>query len=124
MTVSEAISLVDRLRPNQFPETIKISWLSKLDGQIFEEIIQTHEGGAADRFTGYGETSQDEELLVPYPYAEDIYISFLQAQMDRENGETARYNQSISLYNNAFLTFQNWYNRTHLPLAGGKRFVF
>lgn len=124
MTVSEAISLVDRLRPNQFPETIKISWLSKLDGQIFEEIIQTHEGGAADRFTGYGESSQDEELLVPYPYAEDIYISFLQAQMDRENGETARYNQSISLYNNAFLTFQNRYNRTHLPLAGGKRFVF
>ena len=59
MTVSEAISLVDRLRPNQFPETIKISWLSKLDGQIFEEIIQTHEGGAADRFTGYGESSQD-----------------------------------------------------------------
>lgn len=124
MTVSEAVSLVDKLKPNQFPENIKISWLSKLDGQIFKEVFQTHEGSAIESFSGYGETSQDEELLVPYPYDEDIYNYFLQAQMDKENGETARYNQTITLYNNAFLAFQNWYNRTHMPIAKGNRFIF
>ena len=66
----------------------------------------------------------DTELLIPYPYDEDIYNYFLQANMDKENGETAKYNQSITLYNNAFLAFQNYYNRTHLPIGGGSRFVF
>ena len=41
-----------------------------------------------------------------------------------ENGETGKYNQSITLYNNAFLTFQNWYNRTHIPLPSATRFKF
>ena len=124
MKVSEAISLVDKLKVNQYSETMKIGWLSKLDGQIFKEIFLTHEGNSIETFDGYDETSQEQELLVPYPYDEDVYNYFLQAQIDKENGETARYNQSITLYNNAFLAFQNWYNRTHMPISKGTRFVF
>lgn len=124
MKVYEAISLVDDLKPNQYTETRKIQWLSRLDGQIFTEVFQTHEGSSIDSFTGYDDDSQNEELLVPYPYDEDIYSYFLQAQIDRANGESAKYNQTITMYNNAFLAFQNWYNRTHLPLAKWKRFVF
>lgn len=124
MKVSEAISLVDKLKVNQYSETMKIGWLSKLDGQIFKEIFLTHEGNTIETFDGYDETSQEQELLVPYPYDEDVYNYFLQAQIDKENGETARYNQSITLYNNAFLAFQNWYNRTHMPISKGTRFVF
>ena len=44
--------------------------------------------------------------------------------IDKENGETAKYNQSITLYNNAFHAFQAWYNRTHLPIPTGQRFLF
>ena len=39
MTVAEAISIVDKLMPNQYQDTFKIKWLSKLDGQIFKEVF-------------------------------------------------------------------------------------
>ena len=124
MTIAEAISIVDKLKPNQYAESFKIKWLSKLDGQIFKEVFQTHADSPIESFEGYDNSSTDTELLVPYPFDEDIYNYFLQAQIDKENGETAKYNQSITLYNNAFLTFQNWYNRTHLPLPCKTRFIF
>lgn len=124
MTIAEAISLVDKLKPNQYTEAMKIAWLSKLDGLVFKEIFQTHAGNPIENFEGYEKAGMDTELLIPYPYDEDIYNYFLQANMDKENGETAKYNQSITLYNNAFLAFQNYYNRTHLPIGGGSRFVF
>ena len=124
MTIAEAISLVDKLKPNQYTETMKKNWLSKLDGLVFKEVFQTHEENPIESFEGYETAGVDTELLIPYPYDEDIYNYFLQASIDKENGETAKYNQSITLYNNAFLTFQNWYNRTHQPISSGSRFVF
>lgn len=124
MFISDAISLVDKLKPNQYSTDLKIGWLSKLDGQIFREIYSTHEGCPVEGFSGYTGEDQDEPLLVPFPYDEDIYNYFLQAQIDKENGETAKYNQSITLYNNAYHAFQAWYNRTHRPIPTGQRFVF
>ena len=125
MTIQDAIELVDRLKPNQYPETLKIQWLSKLDGQIFDEVFAAHEGSAIESFAGYNEdTPQDTELLVPHPFDTDLYSYYLQAAIDRENAETTKYNQSITLYNNAYLTFQNWYNRTHMPRRRGLRFRF
>jgi hypothetical protein len=124
MTIEQAISLVDKLKPNQYLPVLKIKWLSKLDGQIFKEVFATHEDNPIIAFDGYTEDDKEKELLVPYPFDEDIYNYFLQAQIDKENGETAKYNQSITLYNNAFLAFQNYWNRTHMPIAISKRFVF
>ena len=124
MTIQESIDLVNRLKPNQYSVETKVAWLSKLDGQIFKEVLQTHMGSPAESFEGYEHASTDTELLVPYPYDEDIYNYFLQCQIDRENGEVAKYNQSMVLYNNAFLRFQNWYNRTHVPLPAATRFMF
>ena len=68
MTVAEAISIVDKLRPNQYQDTFKIKWLSKLDGLIFKEVFMTHADSPIESFEGYDENSQNTELLVPYPY--------------------------------------------------------
>lgn len=124
MNISDAIYLVDKLKPNQYSTDIKTGWLSKLDGQIFKEVFLTHADSPIESFDGYDGSDLEQELLVPYPYDEDIYNYFLQAQIDKENGETAKYNQSITLYNNAFHAFQAWYNRTHLPIPTGQRFLF
>lgn len=101
MTINEAVELVDRMKPNQYDHETKVRWLSKLDGMIFWEVIATHEGSTLTQFDGYGEADPDTVLLVPYPYDEDIYNYFLQSQIDKENGEMAKYNQSVVLYNNA-----------------------
>ena len=124
MKISDAIYLVDKLKPNQYSTDLKIGWLSKLDGQIFEEVFKTHEGCPMEAFNGYDGEDVERELLVPYPFAEDIYNYFLQAQIDRENGEITKYNQSVTLYNNAYHTFQAWYNRTHRSVRAGRRFEF
>lgn len=124
MTIAEAISLVDKLKPNSYTDVQKIGWLSNLDGQVFKEIFQTHADSPIDSFEGYEKASPDTELLIPYPYCEDIYNYFLQKNIDKENGETAKYNQSVTLFNNAFLAFQNYYNRTHMPIGKGTRFIF
>ena len=112
------------MKPNQYDNETKVRWLSKLDGMIFWEVIATHEGSTLTQFDGYGEADPDTVLLVPYPYDEDIYNYFLQSQIDKENGEMAKYNQSVVLYNNAYQTFWNWYNRTHVPLPAEAAFRF
>lgn len=124
MTIQEAVNLVDRMKPNQYDHETKVQWLSKLDGMIFREVIATHEGSTLTAFDGYDASDPDVVLLVPYPYDEDVYNYFLQSQIDKENGEMAKYNQSVTMYNNAFQIFQNWYNRTHLPLPREAAFRF
>lgn len=124
MTIDEAIQLTDRLNPNQYGYEQKAKWLSKLDGMIFREVILTHSGGSTESFDGYDNADPDTELLVPYPYDEDIYNYFLQSQISKENGEAGKYNQDIEMFNNAYKTYQNWYNRTHLPLPTKSAFKF
>ena len=124
MKVKEAIMIADSMKPNQYEFSTKVKWLSNLDGMIYQEIFMTHDGNIRVPPHYTVENAEDAELLVPYPYAEDVYNYFLQSQIDKENGEIAKYNQSVSMYNNAFKTFQDWYNRTHRPLPRHAAFRF
>lgn len=124
MKIHEAVEMVDRLKPNQYEEEQKVKWLSKLDGMIFREVISTHADSTVEEFTGYDEADPDTEMLVPYPYDEDVYNYFLQMQIDKENGEMAKYNQSATMYNNAYKIFCDWYNRTHLHIPANAQFRF
>ena len=125
MTIDQAIAMCDALRPNHYPRELKIGWLSKLDGRIFYELLMTHADCPMASFAGYDDTTDGStELLVNAPYAEDVYNYFLQAQIDKENGETTRYNQSITMYNSAFRAYANDYRRRHLPVSAGRRFAF
>lgn len=119
-TVGEVISFIDEVTPNIFTKSQKLYWLSSLDELISEEIIKTHEGGEDHTFTPYGEnTPDDTELLAPAPY-DAVYRYHLLAQIDLYNGEITRYNNSAALYNEAYIAFLNWYNRTHMPLKGAE----
>lgn len=119
MTISDAITMVDALRPNQYSQDMKIRWLSRLDGMIWQEVIRTHEG-AAETFDGYSSAElESKEMLVAAPYDEDVYNNYLQAMIDRENGEAGKYSQSITLFNAAFVRWRNWYNREHMVRDAG-----
>ena len=117
MTIEEAISRLDRLRPNQYSCEDKVRWLSQLDHMAANEIYASHEGWQPGDFTPYTEaTDTDTPLLLPAPYSGDIYQYWLEAQVDRCNGEIARYNTSITLFNTAYQRFRDWYHREHRPL--------
>lgn len=125
MKLNDAIEMVDRFKPNQYEYETKVKWLSKLDGMIFREVILTHAGCHERCFHGYDkDTNPETELIVPYPYDEDVYNYFLQSQIDKENGEIAKYNVSVALYNNAYQAYVNWINRTHRPLPARAHYRF
>jgi hypothetical protein len=124
MTIMEAISRIDILKPNSYTEKEKILWLSHLDGIIKSEIIDTHEGHEDITFEGYtGDTLTTTELLVPPPY-DDIYLKWLEMQMDYTNAEYGKYNNSMAVYNEAYQEYARWHNRNHMPLSKGTRFNF
>lgn len=117
MTIIEAIDYVDAIQPNTFSKTEKIRWLSLLEGLIYEEIVCTHEGTENVIFGGYtSDTPGDSVLIAPAPY-DDVYVKYLQSQIDYHNGENKRFNNSNLLYNEAYARFRNWYNRKHMPNA-------
>ena len=122
MTLIEAINRADALFPNSYKEAEKVYWLSTLDGIIKTEIIDTHEGYEGVEFSGYNEnTPLNTKLLVPAPY-DEIYIRYLEMQINYTNGEFGRYNNSVLMYEEAFNAFKQYYNRTHMPL--GRKFKF
>ena len=117
MTLMDAIYRIDTLKPNSYSQEEKIKWLSALDGTIKAEIIDTHEGGEDIVFSGYNEnTVLTTELLVPHPY-DELYIRWLETQIDYANGEYGKYNNSITMYNKAYSAYESYYNRTHLPIS-------
>lgn len=148
MNIGKAIETVDRLRPNHFQRVDKVRWLSELDALIWHDLIATHEQPAPDRvqicecegwvpdpcertkpaqkteFAGYPEDAADDtELLVKFPH-DALYLRYLESQIDLHNMEITKYNNSRSLFNSAYLTYTDWYNRTHMPVqAGGFRFT-
>ena len=122
MTIMDVLYRIDEIKPNSYSQAEKIKWLSSLDGVIKSEIIDTHEGGEDIVFNGYNEdTDLSTKLLVGTPY-DDIYLRWLEAQIDYANGEYGKYNNSIAMYNTVYSAFANHYNRTHMPI--GKKFKF
>ncbi len=121
MTVSEAIANVDDLEPNQYTEQQKLTWLARLDGQIFEELVLTHEHEEGAEYTPL--SSGDDVLLVPFPY-DGIYNYWLQAMISLENGENAKYVVQMQLFNAEYTNYARWYNRNHRPVYSNNRLRF
>ena len=124
MKIIEAISRLDNLNFNTYTQDDKVQWLSKLDGMVKKQIIDTHKGAEKVSFNGYTvDTPTDTVLLVPAPY-DEIYLQWLDAQIYYHNGEYDKYNNAIILFNTAFQSYHQYYNSIHKPVSIGRRFLF
>ena len=122
MKAMDIIDRVDLLEPNQYSPEQKLHWLSTLDGRIFEELIADAE---PERERPELYSSGQEELLVGYPYGEDLYYYYLQAMIAAENAETQRYNKRMTLFNSVLSEYQSRYIRSHAPRGrAGSHFRF
>jgi hypothetical protein len=122
MTLIEAINRIDTLKPNNYTQTDKVTWLSKIDGVVKTEIIDTHEGGEGVVFNGYdNNTPLETVLLVPAPY-DDLYIKWLESNIDYTNGEYQSYNNSVTAFNNLYSAFERYYNRQNMPKSTKLKF--
>ena len=134
MTCAEIIARVDNLEPNQYGSAQKLEWLSNLDSVILDECIMTHnEAGTshASRASGWATNgcminsgspppynNVDCTLLIADRYGVELYSSYLQMMIAKENSERARYNDERNIYLTKLQEFYDWYNRTHRPLTG------
>ena len=124
MTIREAIDKLDSLVINTYTQADKIEWLSRLETEIKQEIIDTHESSKRFVFSGYDEdTSEDTELIVPAPY-DDVYLKWMEAQIHYYNGENNKFNSAMMMYRAALDAFASYYHRYHMPLKRGNRFIF
>ena len=115
MTILEAITQADLIRPNVLDPAVKLRWLSTLDGQIHTELLRG-EREASTAFPGYGEDTElaTTQLLVPYPY-EELYVLYLLMRIDLEHGELDRYNNDAARFNRLWQSFAARWWRSNLP---------
>ena len=116
MTTAKAISAFDALRHNDIPDSTKTEWITELDKRVFSELIRDF---APPEKRTYAEYTDGTELLIPEGYC-DIYVLYLVMKYDELNGETARFNNSASLFNKAWYEMANFVSRTSLKPDSAK----
>ena len=120
MTPRKVMQHADTAKLNAFPEEEKFEWLKALEGRIAADVLlATPEELEQIMATGYPD-GMDEELLVKAPH-DELYVLYLKAKIDAENGEYSRYADSSQLYNEAYGNFARYWGRTHEPAQGYER---
>lgn len=116
MQAKTIIDKFDALYRNDIPFEVKIDWLRELDQKMFLDIVATHEG-APDIYAGIDDEG-DNDLIAEPPY-DALYIAYLRNRLDEVTNETARYINSMQIFNDKLADFAKAYNRAHMPLERG-----
>lgn len=119
MTVEEAISWADQVKPNAFPRAVKAEWLWRLEGSLALEVFLMDKA-ELEELDRMRREAEDCELLVDPPY-DDIYTLFLAAKIDEANGEYEKYANSSQFYNARRSAFTCWFCQTYDPAQGYRR---
>ena len=102
----EVLARVDALLPNGYNEAEKLRWLAQAEGFVLREIRGAE--GVLPAVT------EETELTAAPPF-DELYRHYVEAQVHYANGETARYNNAVSLWNNGFLTYRDYCCRRETP---------
>lgn len=92
MKALDAIRWVDEKKHNVFPMEDKLRWLFQAE-QMVRELESRH-----GRRKELSFPEPDTELLAPAPY-DQLYLRWLEAQIDYTNQEYLKYNNAMALFN-------------------------
>ena len=126
--VKDILADVDLKNPNDVPVETKYGWLTVVEKQLLDECMLTHELSedelqkAASMYAM--EQVGDEYVLLAQPPYHDLYVQWVNAQIALVNLDNDAYANYQTLFNNALLTFKNYFNRTHRARIGGPKFLF
>lgn len=153
MKIADVLAEVDELKPNQYDDSLKIQWISRLEGKIYNDVVMTHEMNlkktdssddieslipadedaeeeteeteeveeTEEGFGGYTEADINTTLIAEDTYA-DMYKYYVMAMIDFAAGETARYTNSMIMFNQAYSDYCHYINRTYMPKRNAMRF--
>ena len=124
MRIDEAIQQVDVLKPNTYSVRQKITWLSRLEAMVKRLVIDEYVGGEDIPFEEFGgDVDFQKELYMPAPF-DAAYLYWLEAQICYADGEIGDYNSAISQYNRLYGAYSLAYQKEHMPISNGSRFLF
>ena len=117
MTIQEALDIVDEMKPKMMSRKLKIKYLQEIEQLIHTEILMKHvHAEEQETKPAYSEDSDPgTELIVPDPYSM-VYVHWLMAKIDEMNQEDLRYNIDRAKFEQEYMTMQDWWNRTYMPL--------
>lgn len=115
MTVREVIAMVDDVKPNAFETKTKVKWLDALEGTLASEVFLMAPADVEQLRLSLDRL--DQELLIGPPY-DDIYELWLEAQIDKANGEYNKYQNTMQFYNARRADFVTWFCQTWDPAQG------
>ena len=119
MTVGDAIRFVDTIKPNAFPDEAKIQWLSQLEGRVAAEVFLMAKPELEQfDYSKLTKTRAKARTLLVDPPHDDIYTEYLKAQIDHENGEYSKYQNTMQMFNERYNTFVAWFAGTYRPADG------
>ena len=104
MTCAEIIARVDELEPNQYGTEQKMQWLSNLDDELLDECILTHKldktGRELELMLGTCPLPPyrhpDATLLLADRYGVELYSSYLQMMIAKENSRFSMVEVALS----------------------------
>lgn len=118
MNIQTALDLADQMKPNMMTRQVKIGFLQELDQKIYREIllkhVHTQEQEVLPEYDT--DTQAGTELLVPDPYARELYMYWLMSNIDMLNQETDKFNNDRAMFDNAYEQMSDWWTREHMPL--------
>ena len=128
MNVMDILAEVDMKYPNDVEQAHKWTWITTLEKQLLDECLLTHEISETElkkaaAIYAMQNVGRDYEPLAQPPYHE-VYVHFLGMQIALVNVDTDQYENEQALYNNALLTYKNWFNRTHRSKSKATKWRF
>lgn len=121
MTIIQAINRIDNLKYNTYSTAEKVAWLSTVDAMVQTQVVNANRGKKGGSVCYDPDTDLDTELLVQAPF-DEMYLRWMEAQMDYANGELDKYNNAMEMFRAVFDSYSNWYTRTHMPASRPIRF--
>ena len=123
MTIIEAINQVDGIKFNTYSQEDKVRWLSSLDAKITAVLEGAYPSPVGVSVPYDPNADMERDLLLESPW-DEMYLRWMEAMIDYNNGETDSYNRSITLFNNLYQNFCDWYIRRNMPAQHGAGFLF
>ena len=113
MTIGDAITQVNELRPNTYTAREKINWLRRVENMVYRTVLAHYNG--TPEYEDFGaDTALDRQLIVPEPW-NVLYVHWLEAQIHYANGEYDRYNNAITVFNDNLAGYQGEIARNFTP---------
>lgn len=119
MKLKEASDFVQRVKPHAFSHDDVVQWINEVEGYVQSEVFLWDVAHNCVRYEW--DRNEDTELLVKPPH-DKLYLSYLKAKIDFNNGEYDRYANSMAMYNADLVEFEAWFTETYHPadLFGGE----